>query len=110
MPEIVPTARPATEHDHGTGDAQWRRQRNIIAVIATALIVAGSVAGVRALLSSRPSPAQVRANIVRELPALETTKISPAKAEGPDPGFFIGTGDGGNGFFSKHEGKPPEGR
>jgi hypothetical protein len=52
----------------------------------------------------------VRANIVRELPALETTKISPAKAEGPDPGFFIGTGDGGNGFFSKHEGKPPEGR
>jgi hypothetical protein len=110
MTEIVPTARPATEHNHRTGETQWQRQRIIIAVIATALIVAASVAGVRTLLSSQPAPAMVRANVARELPALETTKISPAKAEGPDPGFFIGTGDGGNGFFSKREPKPPEGR
>jgi len=28
-------------------------------------------------------------------------KIVPAKAEGPGTGSFIGTGDGGNGFYAK---------
>ena len=28
------------------------------------------------------------------------TKIMPARAEGPGGSFFVGTGDGGNGFYA----------
>jgi hypothetical protein len=92
------SVRTSTQTDRTTATVQWSHRLLVIAVIAIAMIVAASVAGVRALLLSQPTPVQVRAVVASDLPEREIRRITPAKAEGPDAGFFVGTGDGGNGF------------
>jgi hypothetical protein len=77
-------------------------QRTIVGIIATALIAAASVFGVRALHSmhSAVMPPVVSVEDRQQKPD-EMRKIAPATAEGPGSGFFIGTGDGGNGHYTK---------
>jgi hypothetical protein len=72
-------------------------------IIWIAIAVAfGAIAftfGVRALRLPQAAPKQIEREADREQPASKSMKIVPAKAEGPGAGFFVGTGDSGNGFF-----------
>jgi hypothetical protein len=78
------------------------RQRIIVGVSATVLIATLSVVAVRALQSRHPAAAQPDINgEARQQSQEKTMKIVPATADGPGGGFFIGTGDGGNGYYTK---------
>jgi hypothetical protein len=37
--------------------------------------------------------------VVAALQVMTEMKIMPARADGPGGSFFVGTGDGGNGFY-----------
>jgi hypothetical protein len=78
------------------------RQRTAIGIFAITLIVAISILGVRGMHSVGFKAVQSSGTVeVREQTTGSTMKIVPAKAEGPEHNFFVGTGDGGNGFFGR---------
>ena len=79
-----------------------QQQRTAIGILAIALLVAISILGVRAIHSVGFNAAQSSETVeARQQTTASTMKIVPAKAGGPEHSFFIGTGDGGNGFFGK---------
>jgi hypothetical protein len=77
------------------------RQRIIVGIGATALVAALSVVGVRAVQLRNPAVVQHLNPDARQLTTESMMKIVPAAAEGPGGSFFIGTGDGGNGSYTK---------
>jgi hypothetical protein len=79
------------------------RTRIIVGFIAIAFATVGSIFGVRAALHSthsKAAPRHVKAE-ARPQKTVETMKIVPATAEGHRGSFFNGTGDGGNGAYTK---------
>jgi hypothetical protein len=78
------------------------RTRIIVGFIAIALVTVGSVFGVRAALHSTHSAApRVHGTEARQEKAVQTMKIVPATADSHRGSFFVGTGDGGNGSYTK---------
>ena len=77
------------------------RQRAIIGIIATALTATVFVFGFRALQSAYSTAAQPRVNVAARQQEPDVMKIVPATVEGSGGRFFVGTGDGGNGAYTK---------
>jgi len=78
------------------------RQRIMATIVTTGLIAVASVFGVRAFQSwnSLNEQSKIRVESPQQR-AGQTMKIVPATADGPSGGSFIGTGDGGNGYYAK---------
>jgi hypothetical protein len=77
------------------------RQRIIVGIIAATLVAALSLAGIRALQLRNPSVVPHFKAEAREITTEKMMKIVPVTAEDTGGGFFIGTGDGGNGSYAK---------
>ncbi len=74
--------------------------------VAVALIVWASAElrpkAIFATGGSEPAiPAIANGLKIQPGPQLGGTRIVPARAEGPSSSFFVGTGDGGNGFHTR---------
>ncbi len=76
--------------------------RTIVGIIAITLIAVASVVGVSALQPARTAITQ--SQLIGKIPRQksdETMKIVPSIVEGKGGSFFIGTGDGGNGYYTR---------